>query len=133
MGQKKTARRRFCVLKEASMDTRLDLFHNLVNLAAADCRFTDEELEFLAQRAERWGVSTEEFDAAIAGISTGVAQIDLPRLPQARRQLLREMIRLMAADGELAEIEKRLCAVASAKMDFSSQEFEELLESVLSG
>lgn len=115
------------------MDKNLTLFHNLVNLAAADCRFTDEELEFLAERAERWGISSDEFETAIAGISTGVAQIELPESKRERTLLLQEMIRLMAADGELAEIEKRLCAVASAKMDFSTAEFQLLLDSVIAG
>ena len=113
------------------MQKNLELFHNLVSLAASDCRFTDEELEFLAERAERWGISNDEFETAIAGISTGVAQIDLPESRHERTTLLQEMIRLMAADGELAEIEKRLCAVASAKMDFTSAEFDLVLDSVL--
>ena len=113
------------------MQKNLELFHNLVSLAASDCRFTDEELEFLAERAERWGISNDEFETAIAGISTGMAQIDLPESKRERTELLQEMIRLMAADGDLAEIEKRLCAVASAKMDFSNDQFSQILDSVL--
>ncbi len=110
---------------------RLTLFHNLVNLAAADNKFTEEELEFLAVRAENWGISDDEFETAIAGLTTGIAQIHLPTAKRDRVELLREMIRLMAADGELAEVERRLCATASAKMDFTTHEFEEILDSIL--
>ena len=42
-----------------------------------------------------------------------------------------EMIRLMAIDGELAEIEKRICAAASAKMDFTPPEFDTILDEVV--
>jgi uncharacterized tellurite resistance protein B-like protein len=109
----------------------LTLFQNLVNLAAADCQFTDEELEFLAERAERWGIGLAEFESAIADVSTGAIRIDLPQSRPARVELMQEMIRMMAADGQLADIEKRLCAVASAKMDFSTAEFDQILNSVL--
>jgi uncharacterized tellurite resistance protein B-like protein len=109
----------------------LRLFQNLVNLAASDCQFTDEELEFLTERAERWGIGFAEFESAVADVSTGSIQIELPESRPARVQLMQEMIRMMAADGELAEIEKRLCAVASAKMDFSTAEFDDILNGVL--
>ncbi len=113
------------------MDRNWALFQNLVNLAASDCRFTDEELEFLAERAERWGIGFTEFEMSISDVSTGAIHIDLPESKPARIQLMQEMIRMMAADGELAEIEKRLCATASAKMDFSNTEFSQILDSVL--
>ena len=32
---------------------KVELFRNLVNLAAADQKFTEEEVQFLAERAER--------------------------------------------------------------------------------
>ena len=113
------------------MERNLTLFQNLVNLAASDCKFTDEELEFLAERAERWGISFNEFDLAIADVSTGAIHIELPEEKPERILLMQEMIRMMAADGELAEIEKRLCAIASAKMHFSNAEFSQILDSVL--
>jgi uncharacterized tellurite resistance protein B-like protein len=116
---------------EGFMDKKLALFQNLVNLAASDCRFTDEELDFLSERAERWGIGFTEFEAAIGEVSGGQIHIALPESKPGRVQLMQEMIRMMAADGELAEIEKRLCATASAKMDFSNSEFSEILDSVL--
>jgi len=45
--------------------------------------------------------------------------------------LLREMIRLMAADGHLSDLEKRICATASARMDFTFKQFEQILNSLL--
>ena len=110
---------------------RTQLFHNLVNLAAADQKFTDEEVAFLINRADSWGIPNDEFETALVGLSTGEIQVELPENYDERVQLLKEMIRLMAADGEMAEMEKGLCARASAKMDFNSVQFEELLEEVI--
>ena len=110
---------------------RLDTFHSLVNLAAVDKKFTEEEIHFLIERAERWGISNDEFETALAGISTGEIAVTLPEKHEDRVGLLKEMIRLMAADGEMAETEKRLCASASAQMDFTSVQFSEILEEVI--
>jgi uncharacterized tellurite resistance protein B-like protein len=109
----------------------LQLFHNLVNLAAADNKFTEEELEFLAVRAENWGISNDELETAMVGVLMGHARIELPESREDRIELLSEMIRMMAADGVLADIEKRLCATASARMNFTTAEFERILDSVL--
>lgn len=115
------------------MSRNIELFHNLINLAAADGTFTDQEVAFLAARAAAWGIGPEEFETALAGISAGGVQIVLPSDHRQRAVLLKEMIRMMAADGELAEVEKQLCANASAQMGFSTAEFVRLLDDVLSG
>ncbi|MEM7453607.1 MAG: hypothetical protein AAF456_04555, partial [Planctomycetota bacterium] len=67
------------------------------------------------------------------GLSEGTLQLTVPEDMDSKVELMREMLKLMAVDGELAEMEKRLCAEASAKMDFTNQQFEEILDSVLRG
>ena len=111
--------------------SHLELFHSLVNLAAVDNKFTDEEIQFLAERAEKWNISSDEFETAIAGISTGELQVKIPESFEDRVVMLKEMVRLMAVDGELAETEKRLCAYASGRMDFTTQQFAQILDEVI--
>ena len=110
---------------------RYQLFQNLVFLAASDGKFTDEEIQALAVRAEAWNISNDDFDSIIIGLQSGDVEMHLPEEKEAREELLAEMVRIMAADGELAEIEKHLCATAAAKMDFTMQEFEQLLSSLI--
>jgi len=112
-------------------DERLKLFHNLVNLAAVDHKFTEEEIAFLVDRAEAWNIPNDEFETALAGISTGEIQVTIPEDHDQRVNMLKEMIRLMAVDGEMAETEKQLCAHASAQMDFTGVQFSEILEEVV--
>jgi uncharacterized tellurite resistance protein B-like protein len=109
----------------------LALFNNLVALAASDGKFTQEEIEFLVVRAEDWGISQDEFETALTGVSSGGSEIVLPESQQERIRLLTEMIRMMAADGELADVEKRLCAHVSAHMNLSIDQFDQLLNHVL--
>ena len=89
---------------------KVELFRNLVNLAAADQKFTEEEVQFLAERAERWEISNDEFETTLAGIAEGGLDLQLPEDRPDRIELLKEMIRLMAADGEIADMEKHLCS-----------------------
>ena len=110
---------------------KIELFHSLVNLAAIDNKFTDEEVQFLVQRAEQWNIPSEEFETAIAGISTGEIEVKIPDSFENRVLMLKEMIRLMAVDGELAETEKRLCAYASGRMEFSNAQFSQILDEVI--
>ena len=110
---------------------KLETFHNLVNMAAIDNKFTDEEVQFLAQRANDWKISNDEFETALAGISEGQLEVTIPESYEDRVVLLKEMIRIMAIDGELADMEKRLCAQASGKMDFTTQQFGQILDEVI--
>ena len=110
---------------------KIELFHSLVNLAASDNKFTDEEVRFLVQRAEQWNISSDEFETAVAGISTGEIEVKIPESFEDKVLMLKEMIRLMAIDGELAETEKRLCAYASGQMEFSSAQFAQILDEVI--
>ena len=110
----------------------VQLFHNLINLAAVDQKFTDEEIDFLIEIANRYNIPSEEFETALTGIREGIVEVKLPKEHDDRVTLMKEMIRLMAVDGELADNEKRLCAQASAGMDFTSQQFDEILNETLS-
>ena len=67
----------------------------------------------------------------MTGVREGIIEVQLPEGEENRQTLMKEMIKLMAVDGELNEMEKRLCAQASAKMDFTSAQFSELLNEVL--
>ena len=110
---------------------KLQTFHNLVNMAAIDNKFTDEEIEFLARRANEWKIPNDEFETALAGISEGQLEVTVPESHEDKVLLLKEMIRMMAIDGELADMEKRLCAQASGRMDFTTQQFGQILDEVI--
>ena len=51
----------------------------------------------------------------------------LPKVREEQMQLLSDLIKTMAADGQLDEIEKRLFAVAAAKMNVEQQQLDDLI------
>jgi uncharacterized tellurite resistance protein B-like protein len=112
---------------------RLRLFRNLMVMAAADGKMTDEEIMFLAERCSRWGINDEQFQDALQSVQGDKLELEIPHEPKARRELLRDMLRMMAADGDLAETERRLFAVAAATMEVGGDDLDALIDSVVKG
>lgn len=111
--------------------TRFETFQNLMVMAASDGQLTEEEIVFLAQRANRWGITDHEFAEAMRFSVSPGAVLSIPGQKGERVQLLREMVRMMAVDGDLAEIEKNLFAVAAATMRIGDTELNEIFDDVL--
>jgi uncharacterized tellurite resistance protein B-like protein len=110
---------------------RLDLFRNLMVMAASDGKFTDEEIDFLAKRAGKLGINDEKFGAAVKYAANPNATLDIPPDEDQRKALLCEMVRMMAVDGNLAEVEKELFAVAAAMMNISTEDLDKILDDLL--
>ena len=117
-------------LERATMDKQ-ELFHNLVQLAGVDGKFTDEEVQLLVYKAELWGIPSAEFETALASLCNGEITLNIPIHKNERVEMLQQMILMMAIDGELADTEKSLCAAASASMEFSSEEFSAIVDAMI--
>lgn len=108
-----------------------DKLRNLLVMAAADGSMTEAEIGFLSDRAKGWSIPEEEFAAAIRYAISDDAQLVVPATREERVAMLQELIRMMAADGELADVEKELFATAAVKMGFSNDELKEIIDSIL--
>ena len=108
----------------------LERLKNLMIMAAIDHKLTDEELDLLQRRARQWNIDQEEFGAALQFASDEEAMLTLPRDHRERLRMLRDMIQMMVADGELAELEKQMFAVAAAHMGVTDEELDDLFDSL---
>ncbi|MDA1054293.1 MAG: TerB family tellurite resistance protein [Planctomycetota bacterium] len=104
---------------------------NLLVMAAADGSLTEREIAFLTERRERWAVPEDVFANAIRYAISDVAELEIPASHKERVEMLQDLLRMMAADGDLAEIEKKLFATASVAMNISDNELKEIIDSVL--
>jgi len=109
---------------------RVDLFNNLVVMAAVDGKITDEEAGYLAQRAVHWGISEDEANQAIQNAMGSNRDFTVPPTKEGCLEVLREIIKMMAIDGELAGVEKELCASAAVAMDISQAELKSVIASM---
>ena len=75
-------------------------------------------------------LSQTDFAAAIEVALSDKAELQIPPNKQDRIEMLQDLIRTMAADGQLADIEKRVFAMAAAVMELSEGELDEIIDSV---
>ena len=109
-----------------------DKLKNLMIMAFADGSLSQSELEFLSDRSVQWGIPQSDLAAAIEFALSDEAELQIPPHKQDRIDLLQDLIRTMAADGKLAEVEKRIFAMAAAVMKLPEGELDRIIDSVLS-
>jgi uncharacterized tellurite resistance protein B-like protein len=108
-----------------------DCFRNLLLVAASDGRMSEAELRMLSHRAAEWGITDDQFEDAIQDAIRGRAMLTLPAEPAERSEMLKDMIRMMAADGRLEKHEKELFALASVALGVGTDALNQLIDSVL--
>ena len=95
----------------------IDYLKNLVIMASADGALTEREIDWLVDRCSELGLDEADLGTALEFAISDHATMKLPKVREEQMQLLTDLIKIMAADGQLDEIEKRLFAVAAAKMN----------------
>lgn len=109
----------------------LDHLKNLVIMAAADGSLTEQEIALLVDRCAALGLVEEDLEKAIAFALSGDAKLKFPIDRAEQNQMLADLMRMMAADGKLTEVEKRLFALAAAKMGIEKVELELLIDQLV--
>jgi uncharacterized tellurite resistance protein B-like protein len=107
---------------------RIDQLKNLVIMAAADGRLTQSEISLLVDRCAELGLKESDLESAIDYALSEKPALKLPTLREEKEELLADLLRTMAADGQLREVEKRLFAVAAAKMAVSAADIDALID-----
>ena len=110
---------------------RLDHLKNLVIMAAADGALTEQEIALLVDRCSDLGLAEEDLEKAIDFALSGNAKLQFPVDRLEQDQMLGDLIRMMAADGKLTEVEKRLFALAAAKMGIEKDELDGLIDQLV--
>lgn len=107
---------------------RIEQLRNLVVMAIADGSLGEDELALLAVRCAELGLDEEELKSALHFALGESAALALPTNPTDQEALLIDLLRMMAADGKLSETEKRLFALAAAKMNYGAERINELID-----
>ena len=104
---------------------------NLVVMALADGSIGEREVNLVADRCAELGLGEKELhDAMKFGLGDDAA-VELPGDPDERDDVMRDLIRMMAADGKIEEGEKRLFALVAVKMELSTEQMNQLIDSTL--
>ena len=103
---------------------------NLIVMAFADGSLGQREVHLVADRCVELGLSESDLQSAIRFALQDDASLQLPTDPAQRETLMKDLIRVMAADGHLQETEKRLFALAAARMNLTGEKLESLISEV---
>ncbi|MEM6365090.1 MAG: TerB family tellurite resistance protein [Planctomycetota bacterium] len=107
-------------MSEVSYTRRQRHLRNLVVMAVADGSIGQREVNLLADRCVELGLGQADLQAALQAGLKDDAVLELPAEDEDRVACLKDLIRMMAADGKLDESEKRLFALAAARMNIES-------------
>lgn len=110
---------------------QLDHLKNMVIMAASDGNLTEHEIALLIDRCADLGLDEDDLESAIAFALSDQASIRLPEQKSEQLAMLSDLIRMMGADGKLTEVEKRLFALAAAKMGISRDEINQVIDKLL--
>jgi uncharacterized membrane protein YebE (DUF533 family) len=118
-------------MKESELSKRRQQLRNLIVMALADGSLGEREVNLVADRCAELGLDEYDLQKAVEfGLSDNAA-LELPTVRAEQNELMLDLIRMMAADGHLDEGEKRLFALAAAKMSMETIEVEELIDTAL--
>lgn len=109
----------------------LDHLKNLVIMASADGALSEGEIALLVDRCSELGLEDADLGRAVQFALSDHASLKLPTDRKEQLEMLSDLIRIMAADGKLNEVEKRLFALAAAKMHVERQDLDDLIDKLV--
>ena len=118
-------------MSSEELSKRRKRLRNIVVMAFADGSLGEREVNLVADRCAELGLDERELQDAVQFGLGDDAALEIPNEPADRESLLCDLIRMMAADGMLDESEKRLFALAAAKMSMSAADVERLIDKTL--
>jgi len=109
----------------------MDKLRNLLVMAASDGSLNESEIRYLSDRCQKWGLPESALAEAIQYALSKHAELTLPPRQSERLEMLEDLMAMMAADGDLAETERNLFAVAAAQMEISDATLNRLIDKLV--
>ncbi len=119
------------VMNSDKLTKRRQQLRNLVVMALADGSLGEREVNLVADRCAELGLDDYDLQKAVEFGLADDAALAIPTSQEDRESLMRDLIRMMAADGRLDEGEKRLFALAAAKMSMTAADVDHMIDEIL--
>ncbi len=116
-------------MKKDKKQIKIEHFSNLVAVAYADGVFKEEELDFLADKAEDFGLSKSEIKDVIDRAPE--LHFQIPMNDEEREDQLTDVVFMSMVDGHVDEREYDLCLKIAEKLDFDEKYLDHIISLVL--
>ncbi len=100
-------------------------FANLLIVAHADGKWKKEELDFLARRAQEFGIPDKDIKEMLDNLDQ--LQFSVPLNMQEREEQLTDAIYLSLIDGELAKEEYQICLLLAQRLGLDQKYLDNLI------
>lgn len=117
------------ILNRSDRKKTMSHIRNLIALAYADGKFTDDEKMYIAMVAEESGINKEEFKKIVQNPEK--IKFHVPKNDEDKIEELYDLILLMMVDGELDENEILFCRMIALKLGFSYQIVDEIVNAII--
>ena len=118
-------------MSEEKLKKRRRDLRNLVVMAMADGSLSEREVHLLADRCSELGLDEYDLQKAIEFGLDDEAALVIPTELSERESIMKDLVRMMAADGKLEEGEKRLFALAAVRMNLSDADLDRIVDETL--
>jgi tellurite resistance protein len=105
---------------------KLEHFSNLVAVAHSDGFLDNEEKDFLAERAEEYGLSQEEVQEVMNKAEE--LKFIVPLNFEEKEDQLADIVYMAMIDGVVHEKEYELCLSIAQKLDFEQADLDHVIE-----
>ena len=102
-------------MSKEELTKRRQQLRNLVVMAFADGSLGEREVNLVADRCAELGLDEYDLQKAVEFGLGDDAALELPSDPAARESLMRDLVRMMAADGRLRRERKAIVRVGGCK------------------
>ena len=100
----------------------------LAATALADHDLDEKEKEIFLSIAKREGLSNQDLDMILSGRFT---VNEIPKDDETKRRYLKDLVQMMAADGNISKEEFNICAKTAVKYGFSTDIIKEIMDETL--
>lgn len=105
---------------------KVEHFQNLVAVAYADGHLEKHEIEYIASRAEDYGIEKETVDSIIDKAEN--LEFIIPLNDEDREEQLTDSVYMAMIDGQVHEKEYSLCLKIAEKLDFDKHYLDEIID-----
>jgi len=104
----------------------LEHFANLVAVAYSDGYLDDQERDFLAERAQEYGLNKEEVDSLVSKAEE--LKFIVPLNQEEKEDQLSDVVYMAMIDGNVHEKEYELCLSIAQKLDFTRKDLDYVID-----
>ena len=112
-------------MSELEKQINIEHFQNIVAVAYADGHLDMQEAEFLAERAEDYGLEKKIVDEILDNAEN--LKFVIPMNQEDREEQLSDAVYMAMIDGDVHEKEYNLCLKIAEKLDLSREYLDDLI------